>query len=208
MARARLVGELRVREAWLRMLAAEVASNRDFRSADRTVLENMLRTEAIGIRQLEARAVTAGNNMTTVRTETGSMFNDFHVFFVMTPQVQVATTAANLEGIDKGLARLEPALARLISHSRTTVSSDGEGRSSEGEGTRTAFREYKKEVALAGRDARMAMTGVLGTTPAQFPGNVRVFVAAESMLQTSRQEIALARSDLFTILRDLLNHTR
>lgn len=145
--------------------------------------------ELPGITSLQQRAqqATTCSQLTSIRA---SMFRDYHVYLVMTPQTQLTIQADEETFLEGALTARVTQKAQQLSGAR--------GSSNSSSGT-IIVSDLRSQVAAAQTLTNGLATTLLQQTPPGWPGNQPVLAGAAATLAAARSHLDAAQRDLFQL---------
>jgi hypothetical protein len=164
-------------------------------AGDRQTLGNAItQVELPGIQTLQSQ-VQQVTTCVGLRAVARSMVFNYRVYVVMTPQTHLTIVMDDETFIEGVLANLEPQIATVIQNAQAG------GR--DVTAAQAAFTDLKSQVSAAQGDTSGQAALLLAQTPAGFPGNWQVFLAARTGAANARTDLRAAYNDAEHIRTDL-----
>jgi hypothetical protein len=189
-----LEDQLTDRQQRLGNLTKEVSAAKHLTTSDRATLVSDLGTDTTGIDALAAK-VPNDTTIAELATDYKAMVDDYRVYLVMTPKVQLTITADATSSLEHAMQAAEPKIEALIRYEHS------KGRHVRG--AQIAYEGMVHQVSNAEHDTTGVAARVLATEPSGWPGNRTVFTNASSSLEQAGKAIHTAQSDVRTIYKDL-----
>ncbi len=164
-------------------------------SADRQTLSTDITTvELPGIQTLQTQ-VRSVTTCVGLRAVARAMVFNYRVYVVMTPQTHLTIVMDDEAYIEGVFANLEPQIATAIQNAQNT--------GKDVTAAQAAFSDLEHQVSTAqGKTAGQAPQ-ILAQTPAGYPGNWQVFLAARTNAANARADLHAAYADAQHIRTDL-----
>lgn len=181
----KLEGQLAARASQLNRLNADITAAKSLSSAHATALTTDVSTALTNINALIAKVPTDTTNA-QLRADSNSMVKQNRVYAVLTPQVfltiqadDIAAQVTTLQGSEQGLLS---AVNGLVGKPGYTSAMN-------------RYTSFVKLVNNANLNASNVATRVLAQTPANFPGDTKLFVGSNRALLNANLDLAHANYD-------------
>lgn len=185
----KLEGQLAIRVSELNRLNTDITGAKSLSGAHAAALTADATAALTNINALVVKVPT-DTKYSQLRVDSNSMVKQNRVFAVLTPQVfltiqadNIAATVATLQGSEQGL--LSAVNGLVGQHGYTNAMN--------------RYTDFVKLVNRANLDAANVATRVLAQTPADFPGDTKMFVNANKALLNANIELAHANYDASVI---------
>jgi hypothetical protein len=164
-------------------------------TGDRQTLGNdITQVELPGIQTLQSQ-VQQVTTCVGLRAVARSMVFNYRVYLVMTPQTHLTIVVDDATFIEGVLANLEPQIATAIQNAQAS--------GKDVTAAQAAFTDLKSQVSAAQGETSGQAAQILAQTPAGFPGNWQVFLAARTSVTNARTDLRAAYNDAEHIRTDL-----
>ncbi len=192
--RQQVDGDLAARVTELGVLTGAVQSAGGLTTSDRSTLSATLSTTTAGIDAL-VQKVPTDTTCLQLWQDAGSMVRTYRVFAVVAPQTHLDIAADTANGIEATLVGDEPGIQAAIA----AAGRDGVNVTD----AQSSFADLQSRVTAAQAATSGVPAAVLAQTPAGYPGNASVFVAARNSVNAAYGDLQTAAADLQAVVADL-----
>jgi hypothetical protein len=186
-----VTGLLKVRVVRLERLTAQVGTSRYVTASDKAELESDLSNELAGMQSLEQQ-VAVDTTCAELVASAETMVFQYRVYYVMTPQTELAVVADTETAVASNIVRWEPGIQAAINYEASHGKDVAKAQQ--------ALDDLKVQLTDALASLEGVSSSVLAQTPAGYPGNHAVFVSSRNSCATAFGDLGHARSDLGTTL--------
>ena len=186
--KAEVMESLDNRVVRLANLTASVQGAKTLTPAHQSTLEGLLGTESQGIQALltKVKAATQANTtLAMLRQDATIMIDQYRVYLVMTPQVQLTEQADNQAALEAAATAAEPQVDSQIKAAGSPP------------GAVAAYNDMVSQLSDAGAATSAAdVAAVLQVTPSGYPADRGPLTQAPTALKVAGRDLASARADL------------
>jgi len=184
----------------LNALSARINGAQNISPAEKASLSSDITTNESGLTSLKATIDAGGTNLTSLRTESKSVFGNYRIYALVIPQGWITASSDRVQTIVGLMNTLSAKLQTRI----TAAGAAGTNVSA----AQASMTDMNAKVADAQSQAQAAEAGVANLVPDK--GNATIaasnkvqLVAARAKIKVATADLAAARKDVQSILGDL-----
>ncbi|MCL4449326.1 MAG: hypothetical protein M1483_07940 [Actinobacteria bacterium] len=190
----RVEQQINIRLLQLSKLTARVNASATLTTTDKSALDNLLSNETSGMETLLGE-VQATTDRYQLQVYARSMIENYRVFMVMSPQVELTMAKDRESYVELQIAAVIPEIQAAI----TTAQQQGLNVGS----AEATLQNLNSALSQADSDTASATNNVLEATPQGYPGNKTIFVQARNNLVGGVGYLHTVRNDFWEIIKDI-----
>ena len=192
--KARAGNEINRRVTALSDLVSRLNAIKHLSADSKTTFVNSIKNEITSLNTLKTK-VDADTDLNTLKTDVQSIVNNYRVFLVYIPQIQLLAAADRLSDVSGKLADLATKLQTRLNNAQAS----GKDVSS----LETLLKAMTTKIADANTQYNNVESSVIPLTPNGYPGNRATLIASRKMIQTGHQDLVAALQDAQKIIQGL-----
>jgi len=188
--------EINRRLGSLQTLSSKISSATKLTASDQASLSGEVNTEISGLASLKTQ-LDADTTLTAAQTDAQSIINDYRVYALIVPKVNLVKTADDQQVAEGKLAALVPKLQSRISATKTA--------GKEVTSLQSGLTAMNNQISAAQAISSQIESGVVGLQPSDYNSNHSVLSGDRDQLKNAQTDIKAAVSDATNIVTGLKN---
>lgn len=160
----------------------------------RTTFTTNIQTEITNLKTLRTK-IDADTDVTTLKTDVGSIITSYRVFALYLPQVSMLAASDKVLNIIDTITPITGKLQTRIQQKQTAGQSVAS--------MQATLTDLQTKLTDASTQANSVITNITPLAPTGYPGNKPALQNARAMLQTAFQDLKTVSSDAKTIIQAL-----